>query len=105
MHCFSLYLVGRSAHIRFKSNFLETSSSVNQQPECPRNSSRIRMRLLGGGSRRRTKIRRGQKEVVRLCIERQRFGAILGLDGIDHAELIRCVFMEYVNHTLARCRE
>src|SRR5882762_7312600 len=62
---------------------------INQYAKRSRNRLSLRMRILLRWSRSRTKIRGGQKKVVRLWIETHCFGAKLGIDRFDFRELVR----------------
>ena len=80
----------------------DTSSPINQDVERSRNGHRSRTGLVCGRSRKWTKICGVQKEVVCLRIESHGFGTDLGLDGLDFTEFVRGIFVEYMDHTLAR---
>jgi hypothetical protein len=61
---------------------------INQHTKRSRNRLSLRMGILLRWSRSRTKIRGGQKKLVRLWIDIHRFGAKLGLDRFDFRELV-----------------
>src|SRR3989442_10223649 len=79
-----------------------TSSAINQNAERSRNGRPLRMRPLRSGSRGRSKIRCVHKEVVCFGVQPHGLGPELGLDGLDLAEFVRRVLVEYMDHTLAR---
>ena len=69
---------------------------INQYAKRSRNRLSLRMGILLRWSRRRTKIRGGQKKIVRLWIETHCFGAKLGIDRFDFRELVRGILMKNV---------
>ena len=99
-HCFRVFTCTQSCTRAVRPP--QTSVPVNQEAESSRNRDRIWTGFLCSGSRRRTKIRCGQVEVVGLWIEPHRFGPELCLHALDFAELVGRIFMEYMDYTFAR---
>ena len=69
---------------------------INQHAKRARNRLSLRMGILLRWSRSRTKIRGGQKKVVRLWIDIHRFGAKLDFDRFNFRELLRGILMKNV---------
>src|SRR5258706_9019259 len=69
---------------------------VNQQAKRSRNRRSLRMGMLLAWRTRPAKIRSRQKKIVRLWVDIHGFGAKLGCDGFDFAELVRGIFMKNV---------
>src|SRR5580692_4046514 len=78
------------------------SPAVNQHVKCSLDRRTLRMRPIRRRRRRGSKIRRIQKQIVGLGVEPHRLGSVFRLDGFRFAELVWRVFVEYMNHALAR---
>src|SRR6266849_3281506 len=78
------------------------SPAVDSPSKCPRNRSGLRLGLVRGGCRSRSKVCGINEKFVRLGVERHVTSPKFSLDGFYHTEFVGSVFVKDVESAFTR---